>query len=232
MHWEILDTRRVDLLKKIEEQVNIGEYYMAGGTALSLQMGLRKSVDFDFFVPHDFDTDDLYTQLQEICPHNISAVKINNRGTCDVIMDDVQVSFFKYPYENLYEYVHDDSIPKLSLASVGDIATMKAIAIGSRGAKKDFFDLYEIFERTSYTPELLVSDLYAKYGENRDLSYIGMGLNYFEEAEQELLPESFVDYDWNKIKAAFGSIQSAFFWAIENVEKQKEPEITYDEYER
>lgn len=231
MHWEILDNKRINMLQKIAEQVDIGEYYMAGGTALSLQMGLRKSVDFDFFVPHDFNSDDLYSQLCEISPDSIAAVNINSRGTCDVVMDSVQVSFFKYPYETLYEYVNDTSAPKLNLAAVADIATMKAIAIGSRGAKKDFFDLYEIFEKTTYTTKQLVEDLYKKYGENRNLSYIGMGLNYFEEAEQELLPETFVKYDWEAIKTSFGGIQNEFFREIESIEQKRDMENEHDDFE-
>ena len=46
MFLETLDDHRIELLKKIVNKVDIGEYYMAGGTALSLQLELRKSVDF------------------------------------------------------------------------------------------------------------------------------------------------------------------------------------------
>ena len=65
MHWSILDNKRISLLEEIVECVDIGEYYMAGGTALSLQLGLRKSVDFGFFVPHKFNPHSLYVQLKE-----------------------------------------------------------------------------------------------------------------------------------------------------------------------
>lgn len=93
MFWETLDDHRIELLKKIVNKVDIGEYYMAGGTALSLQLGLRKSVDFDFFVPHKFNTDALYAQLKELCPNEISVLNVDGRGTCDVTMEGVQVSF-------------------------------------------------------------------------------------------------------------------------------------------
>jgi len=211
MYWEILDQDRIKLLKEIVSIVDIGEYYMAGGTALSLQLGLRKSVDFDFFVPHQFNSDQLYLQLKQICPNGISSVNIDGKGTCDVIMKNVQVSFFEYPYKTLYEYNFDQEIPKLALASIGDIAAMKALAIGGRGSKKDFFDLYEIIRQTNYTIDQLVIDLYNKYGQNRDLSYIAMGLNYFEEADAEILPETFVKYDWNQIKEEFTHFQQIFF---------------------
>lgn len=221
MYWKILDTERIALLKEIVSNVDIGEFYMAGGTALSLQLGLRKSFDFDFFVPHSFNTDTLYKQLENICPDEIKARNVDGRGTCDVVMKGVQVSFFEYPYNTLYAYKYVPDIPELALANICDIATMKAVAIGGRGAKKDFFDFYEILNKTDYTIHDLISDLYKKYGKNRDFSYIGMGLNYFEEAEQEVLPEVFVEYDWREIKKAFSDIQKDFFYETTLYEKKR-----------
>lgn len=36
MYWNIFDKVRYELLKKISEVVSINDYYMVGGTALSL----------------------------------------------------------------------------------------------------------------------------------------------------------------------------------------------------
>ena len=38
-----------------------------------------------------------------------------------------------------------------------------------------------------------------------------MGFNYFEEADAEILPETFVKYDWNQIKEEFTHFQQIFF---------------------
>lgn len=51
MNWNIFDKDRYELLRRITETVSIDNYYMIGGTALSLQLGLRESFDFDFCVP-------------------------------------------------------------------------------------------------------------------------------------------------------------------------------------
>ena len=46
MFEEILNVSQKNILKKLG---NINEYYLAGGTAIALQLGHRKSIDFLFF---------------------------------------------------------------------------------------------------------------------------------------------------------------------------------------
>ena len=57
MYWNIFDEERYQLLKNITETVSLNNYYMIGGTALSLQLGLRESFDFDFCVPEPFNNE-------------------------------------------------------------------------------------------------------------------------------------------------------------------------------
>lgn len=64
-----------------------------------------------------------------------------------MLLNGVQVSFFYYPNKVIKDFVKTEEMPKLKIASVLDIAVMKMVAIGGRGAKKDFFDLYNIIER-------------------------------------------------------------------------------------
>ena len=40
------------------------EYYLAGGTALALQIGHRDSVDFDFFKQEPFDVGQMIKKLK------------------------------------------------------------------------------------------------------------------------------------------------------------------------
>ena len=41
MHWEVIDKNRYDILKKVIETISLEEFYLAGGTALALQTGIR-----------------------------------------------------------------------------------------------------------------------------------------------------------------------------------------------
>lgn len=207
MYWNTIDENRKKLLEKITERISLNNYYMIGGTALSLQLGLRLSYDFDFCVPEMFNNEVLLEELKEIGKIEI---KQNQRGTCDVILDRVQVSFFYYPNKMIEQYVTNEEIPNLKMASIIDIAIMKIVAIGGRGARKDFFDLYNIINQLDIKTLDLAKGLIKKCGNDINYASVIMGLSYFEDAEQEILPETFVEYDWDEIKNFFINFQKEF----------------------
>ena len=94
MHLEVLDSDRISLLEKITYAMDF-QYYMAGGTGLALQIGTRQSVDFDFFVPEHFSSQMIIDKLHDISAH--VCILQNTDDTCDLSVNDVQVSFFYYP---------------------------------------------------------------------------------------------------------------------------------------
>jgi len=212
MNWNIIDEDRYKLLNNITETVSIPKFYMIGGTALSLQLGLRESYAFDFCVPEQFNNEMLLQELQAL---GEMEVKQNQKGTCDVVLNGVQVSFFYYPNPVIKDFVIPDEIPNLKIASVLDIAVMKLVAIGGRGAKKDFFDLYNIMNRCSITLDELAEGLLEKCGNNINYANIIMGLSYFEDAEQEILPRTFVEYEWEAVKKFFINFQADFQKTLE-----------------
>ena len=214
MHFEIIDKDRFELLKKITENVSIPNYYMVGGTGLSLQLGLRESFDFDFCVKEQFNNEILLEELKII---GQTEKKQKKKGTCDLIINGVQVSFFYYPNRVINDYVTTKEIPKLKIASILDIAIMKIVAIGGRGAKKDFFDLYQIMNRCNISLNDLANGLIQKCGTNVNYANIVMGLSYFEDAEQEILPKTFVEYNWDEIKRFFVKFQAEFYNVLENL---------------
>lgn len=213
MYWNIFDRNRYDLLKKLSEEVSINDYYMIGGTALSLQLGLRESYDFDFCVKGEFNNELLLEELKKM--GNIEVIQ-NQKGTCDVLLNGVQVSFFYYPNKVLKDFIKVEEMPNLNFASILDIATMKVVAIGGRGAKKDFFDLFNIIKKCNINTYELVEGLKQKCGENINYVNIIMGLSYFEDAEDEILPNTFVDYNWGEIKKFFIEFQKEVQNILEN----------------
>ena len=57
-HEITISNEQLDVLKKLSQINKItGNFYLAGGTALSLRLGHRKSYDFDFFTFGNFDSE-------------------------------------------------------------------------------------------------------------------------------------------------------------------------------
>ncbi len=207
MHLEILDTKRISLLQSLVRLPELSPFVLVGGTALSLQLGLRISHDFDFFSQDDFNREHLLACLQAAF-QGVETLQLVH-GTCDVLIDGVQVSFFHYPYPVIVPPLTGfDDFPGLKLAGPDDIAAMKLSAIGSRASRKDFYDLYQILHVCGgFTPERLLDDVHRKFGETFDATYMLMSLSYFADAEAEILPECFVQTDWAEIKSYFIRLQ-------------------------
>lgn len=142
MFYDILNDKRKDTLSLFRDFKN--DFYLAGGTALALQIGHRDSVDFDFFTKKDIRTEDLFDRLKEIFKdHKILKIQ-EEKNTLTVLADsDIKISFFTYKYELLNDLIDEENF---RLASIEDIACMKLSAICSRASNKDYIDLYYILK--------------------------------------------------------------------------------------
>ncbi len=211
MHAEILNEHRLVLLETLTRLPSLKDCYLAGGTALSLQLGLRVSVGFDFFTQNRFNADAVFDTIRALFPS--TRVLHLDSDTCDLLVDDVQVSLFRYPYPLYEETVNGQGrLAGLRMAGITDIAVMKLSAIGNRGSRKDFYDLYEIYMRCpGFTGDRLLDAARSKFGEKTDLTYMLMSLTFFDDAETETLPKLFVQADWDEIKAFFREEQRHLF---------------------
>lgn len=61
LRWDILDEPRKQLLPKLAFLKEEG-FYLAGGTGLALQIGHRRSLDFDFYTPQEYLPAEIYQQ--------------------------------------------------------------------------------------------------------------------------------------------------------------------------
>lgn len=142
MHVEILDKKRREALPVVAAA---GEgFYLAGGTALALQLGHRDSIDFDFFRPESFDTAKLFEHVSWCCRTSTLRKQQEEKNTLTLLIDDeIQLSFFSYDYPLLNPVQKYEG---LELASIEDIAAMKLTTITSRSTLKDYVDLYYILQ--------------------------------------------------------------------------------------
>ena len=194
MHLEILDPKRKKFLSKLGLLKKYG-FYMAGGTALALQIGHRTSLDFDFYTEKKFDTrkfregiDKKFKNIQEIFIAEDS-LELNING--------VKMSFFWYPYGLIRPAVE---IEKVKFASKEDIAAMKILAISQRGKRRDFIDVFFLIKEFSLGQVFrFTKEKYPAFN-----IYVGLqGLIYFRDADNDSDKNRFTmlkKMDWGEIK--------------------------------
>ncbi len=186
----LLLMRQLSLVDEIRDR-----FYLGGGTALALQYGHRKSNDLDFFTQRTFDVE----RLSQIILALKGAIISEEQATLHVVVNHIKLSFFHYPYPLLQPVKYFVGLP---IASIEDIACMKAVAISQRGEKKDFYDMYEILKRI--TPLHLKQLFLAKYSSEKINCYhILKSFFYFEDADN--LPDPIIlnGTTWTKVKEFF-----------------------------
>lgn len=149
MHLEALKSEQKRILKKLR---NFKEYYLAGGTALALQIGHRISVDFDFFTTKEIPSN-LFEKVKRIFKGYKISAEVNNLEQLTVEIDGVGLTFVKYPFPLIFKLVEYQGI---YLLSVEEIASTKAFSIGRRATLKDYVDLYFILKEKHCSLEKII----------------------------------------------------------------------------
>lgn len=193
MYQEVINAKTKRLFKALIKVREIRNLYLAGGTALALQLGHRKSIDLDWFSQKDFSITQLKRDLSFLGNFKVES---EDKNTLNCILDGVKLSFFVYPYRLLFPFINFDSF---KLADEGDIACMKIDAISSRGTKKDFIDLYFLIQKHPLDKLLDLFDKKYK-GIQYNRLHILKSLVYFEDAENEPMPIMLKRVSWLKIK--------------------------------
>ena len=171
--------------------------YLAGGTASALQLGHRLSLDFDFFTTKEFIPKVFSKELASLGRFNEEQA---DKGTVLGNFKGIKFSFFVYKYPLIYPVLQYLS---LDIADIRDIAAMKIDAIATRGAKRDFIDLYFICKSGYRLVELL--DIYnQKYGKlASNFIHIQKSLVFFDDAESEEIPRMLKEVTWKEVKKYF-----------------------------
>lgn len=135
-------------------------FYLVGGTALALQIGHRVSVDFDLFSNAELPRT-LLSRVRRVFPGQFILPTINNREQLNVSIRGVKTTFFRYQYPPILPLVTYQGV---RMASVPEIAAMKAFAIGQRGTYRDYVDMYFLLAERHITIRKILQLAKKKYG--------------------------------------------------------------------
>lgn len=183
-----------DLRKLLGELLSAPElecFALAGGTSLALRRGHRVSVDIDLFIPESFDAERLREILDRQFPLENVAIATNSlSGT----IEGIKVDLLAHRYPQLEPV---ETIDRVRMISLPDLAAMKLNAIHNRGAKKDFWDLAELL--SLFPMEDLLDFHRRKYPNASEWSLV-RSLAYFDDADREPDPQDLAGKSWTTIK--------------------------------
>lgn len=143
MFDNILTENQKELLPLIK--IFSPNFYLVGGTAIALQIGHRRSIDFDLFSDKDFNF--LTIRKKILKKTKIESTLIQGEGELTVIVNKVKLTFYYYPFSIKRKLDFNGIIKLPDLLTLG---AMKAFALGKRAKWKDYIDLYFIFKKYSF----------------------------------------------------------------------------------
>ena len=199
VHPKVLSRRGWAITRRLVGTGLTEGWVLAGGTGLALQLGHRVSEDLDFFRSEAFDTIAL---AEELAVAGTVAVQSRSAGTLHATLDGLRVSFLAAQRPLLFPGIEYRG---LRVADPRDIAVMKIVAIGGRGSRKDFVDLY-YFLRDGGSLESALESARRRF-EGLDLNeyHLLRSLAYFDDAENEPMPRMLRRVAWSEIKRALAA---------------------------
>lgn len=195
-----------ELLWQILNQLMVFEelksFRLVGGTALSLILGHRVSVDIDLFSDAEYKSvdfvaiDKLFSKSFKYVDYGQSGNEsfgksyfIGNSKEDIVKLDLFYTDTFQYPVLKYQE---------LRLSQLEEIVAMKLEIIGQNGRKKDFWDIHELMERFSW--QEMLSFFKKRYPYSHTREELIIKLTDFEKADLDFDPICLKDKYWELIK--------------------------------
>lgn len=201
LHGEVLPLQTQEAFKAcINFPFLEADWYLAGGTALALQVGHRSSEDLDFFTSKkDFDIELLERLIPVIGTWETTQTE---KGTLYGTLHGASVSFIAYPfYRPSNNRVYCGTIHMLV---PDDIMAMKIVAVSQRGKKRDFVDLYWYLAiHGASLPATIQRTLEQFPDRQHNLPHFIKSLTYFDDAEDDPMPALHFDANWETIKKYF-----------------------------
>ncbi len=177
-------------------------FRLVGGTALSLQIGHRESIDIDLFSDQDYGTinfdqieESLFSEFQYV--DSIGGIDpafgksyLIGFESEDVIKLDV---FYTDPFIQPATIIDE-----IRMASIEEIIAMKLDVVQRGGRKKDFWDLHELMSNNSFDKMLELHQV--RYPYDHDEKLILKNFIDFTIADEDLDPKCLRGKYWEFIK--------------------------------
>jgi hypothetical protein len=187
---------RLDILPDSQRRLwpelanTLDQFVLYGGTAIALRLGHRQSVDFDFFSPVTFEP----RFLLETVPYlKAATVRTSAPNNLTVTVDrggPIQLSFFGNL--NLGRVAEPELAegPRFKVASLIDLAGMKAAVVTQRAEVRDYLDIDALLTKSSIPLANMLAAGAIIYGSQFNPLLSLKAISYHEDANLAGLPMS------------------------------------------
>lgn len=190
----------------------LDSFRLVGGTALSLQLGHRLSVDIDLFsdAPYDsinFNRIDEFIETNFPYHHHFSHLPPALGKSYTIGADREQAIKLDVFYTDTF--IHHPMIKDgIRMATTEEIIAMKLDVVQRGGRKKDFWDLHELL--TKYPLSDMLSLHQQRYPYTHDAALILQNLTHFDISNDDFDPICLRGKYWEFIREDITEIVEAY----------------------
>jgi hypothetical protein len=215
LHKEAITPALDNVLKELMRIERLLSFRLVGGTAIALHLGHRISIDIDLFSNESINKQHTAKALNNKFPG------IDCFITEDGIMtriEGVKVDVF----DNWMIPFRDAPViaDQIRLASLNDLAAMKLTAFTERREKKDYIDLYFLFQKMGALPLLLE---YENYNPMLSAKSLLFALEEVTTAMKNAspMPDMITEVSWKQIAACMHAAAEEYLHFLEGKRKRK-----------
>jgi predicted nucleotidyltransferase len=201
LHWNTVNSLLKDMLVATMKAPEFSSFRLVGGTALSLHLGHRVSVDIDLFSDAPYSSID-FDAITEFFKSYYPYVSRNpgqvGMGT-SYFVGDSERNAVKVDLYYTDPFIRSELITgRMRIAQLEDIVAMKLDVISRGGRKKDFWDIHILSDL--YDLPLQLAFHKERYPYTHDESLIRAKLVDFLMADDDLDPDCLYGKHWELIK--------------------------------
>jgi hypothetical protein len=189
---QTVNGKTLKLLLNLMSDSYLKQFALAGGTALSLQIGHRQSIDLDLFSMEEFDASEMDLYLDMNYEYKQNAMRSSSL-MCNI--NGVKVDLVTFKHKNIDNYEVIDNIRSYSIK---DITAMKMFAISLNPSRlKDYVDIAYLSKYFSLNQMLELYSL--KYPNKNPLQAYKMLFNHTQIQFNEPIKLQTSKYKWENI---------------------------------
>jgi predicted nucleotidyltransferase component of viral defense system len=214
IHSETVTTALLEIAQQLCGNPQLNMFRIVGGTAIALHIGHRESVDIDFFTHEKVNKREILLILRDMFPgteYNITQHSISAE------INEVRVELFD---EWHTPFLEKPVIAEgLRLASLPDLAALKLDAIIGRREKKDYIDLYFVFQTLGALHVLQQFKFYNPHVSEKSVLF-ALGEVETARDNKSVMPEMLINLPWATIEHAMIGAAREFI-IFQNREQEK-----------